>query len=187
MLGGFLHICTYTCTIYCGLWPPDNTSCIFLTWYQSSRFSSTPHAATPCKIRRLLNSRRLPLRRPALRLEAELLASFTRAKSASTGRLRSEIGVQAIALPIARSGCSPDRGCCCAWRCCTCCRRGLSRRHGSDRIGHDRPQSATIGHLLPRIGKSPGHCLRPPSSVPPRYQPGSAPRIGFCSSGGCSA
>jgi hypothetical protein len=35
MLGGFLHICTCTCTIYCGLWPPDNTSCIFLTWYQS--------------------------------------------------------------------------------------------------------------------------------------------------------
>jgi hypothetical protein len=38
MLGGFLHICTCTCTIYCGLWPPDNTSCIFLTWYQSYRF-----------------------------------------------------------------------------------------------------------------------------------------------------
>jgi hypothetical protein len=37
---GFLHICTCTCTIYCGLWPPDNTSCIFLTWYQSTRFSS---------------------------------------------------------------------------------------------------------------------------------------------------
>jgi hypothetical protein len=35
MLGAFLHICTCTCTIYCGLWPPDNTSCIFLTWYQS--------------------------------------------------------------------------------------------------------------------------------------------------------
>jgi hypothetical protein len=35
MLGGFLHICICTCTIYCGLWPPDNTSCIFLTWYQS--------------------------------------------------------------------------------------------------------------------------------------------------------
>jgi hypothetical protein len=38
MLGGFLHICTCTCTIYCGLWPPDNTSCIFLTWYQSYMF-----------------------------------------------------------------------------------------------------------------------------------------------------
>jgi hypothetical protein len=35
MLGGFLHICTCTCTIYCGLWPPDNTSCTFITWYQS--------------------------------------------------------------------------------------------------------------------------------------------------------
>jgi hypothetical protein len=35
MLGGFLHICIYTCTIYCVLWPSDNTSCIFLTWYQS--------------------------------------------------------------------------------------------------------------------------------------------------------
>jgi hypothetical protein len=35
MLGGFLHICTCTSTIYCGLWPLDNTSCIFLTWYQS--------------------------------------------------------------------------------------------------------------------------------------------------------
>jgi hypothetical protein len=40
ILGGFLHICTCTCTIYCGLWPPDNTSCIFLTWYQSYRFFS---------------------------------------------------------------------------------------------------------------------------------------------------
>jgi hypothetical protein len=35
MLGGYLHICTCTCTIYCGLWPPDNTSCTFITWYQS--------------------------------------------------------------------------------------------------------------------------------------------------------
>jgi hypothetical protein len=35
MLGGFLHICTCTCTIYCDLWTPDNTCCIFLTWYQS--------------------------------------------------------------------------------------------------------------------------------------------------------
>jgi hypothetical protein len=35
MLGSFLHICTCTCTIYCGLWPPDNTSCYCLTWYQS--------------------------------------------------------------------------------------------------------------------------------------------------------
>jgi hypothetical protein len=38
MLGGFLHICICTCTIYCGLWPADNTSCIFLTWYQGYRF-----------------------------------------------------------------------------------------------------------------------------------------------------
>jgi hypothetical protein len=38
MLGGFLHICTYTCTIYCGLWPPNNTGCIFLTWYQGYMF-----------------------------------------------------------------------------------------------------------------------------------------------------
>jgi hypothetical protein len=49
MLGGFLHICTCTCTIYCGIWPPDNTSCIFPTWYQSSRLAPLPHAATPCK------------------------------------------------------------------------------------------------------------------------------------------
>jgi hypothetical protein len=35
MLGGFLHICTCTCTIYYGLWPLDNTTCLFLTWYQS--------------------------------------------------------------------------------------------------------------------------------------------------------
>jgi hypothetical protein len=35
MLGSFLHICTCTCTIYYGLWPPDNTSCTFITWYQS--------------------------------------------------------------------------------------------------------------------------------------------------------
>jgi hypothetical protein len=44
MLGGFLHICTYTCTIYCGLWPPDNTSCIFLTWYQSPGRVPPSHA-----------------------------------------------------------------------------------------------------------------------------------------------
>jgi hypothetical protein len=35
MLGAFLHICTCTYTIYCGLWPPGNTGCIILTWYQS--------------------------------------------------------------------------------------------------------------------------------------------------------
>jgi hypothetical protein len=46
MLGGFLHICTCTCTIYCGLWPPDNTSCLFLTWYQSPGLGHPPHAAT---------------------------------------------------------------------------------------------------------------------------------------------
>jgi hypothetical protein len=35
MLGSFQHICTCTCTIYCGIWPPDNISCTFITWYQS--------------------------------------------------------------------------------------------------------------------------------------------------------
>jgi hypothetical protein len=44
LLGGFLHIYTCTCTIYCGLWPPDNVSCLFLTWYQSIGFFSIPHA-----------------------------------------------------------------------------------------------------------------------------------------------
>jgi hypothetical protein len=26
-------------TIYCGLWPPGNTTCLFLTWYQSNRLA----------------------------------------------------------------------------------------------------------------------------------------------------
>jgi hypothetical protein len=40
---GFLHILhIYTCT-YTGIWPPGNTSCIFLTWYQSYSFFF-PHA-----------------------------------------------------------------------------------------------------------------------------------------------
>jgi hypothetical protein len=42
MLGAFLHICTCTCTIYCGLWPLDNTTCLFPTWYQSG-FSRDRH------------------------------------------------------------------------------------------------------------------------------------------------
>jgi hypothetical protein len=55
MLGGFLHICTCNCTIYCGLWLPDNTSCTFITRYQSpglglifwTRNSSVTPAAAP--------------------------------------------------------------------------------------------------------------------------------------------
>jgi hypothetical protein len=40
LLGGFLHI--YALYIYyiCGLWPPDNISCIFMTWYQSPGYGS---------------------------------------------------------------------------------------------------------------------------------------------------
>jgi hypothetical protein len=38
MLGGFLHICTCTYTIYCGLWPPGNTTCLFLTFSMCSRW-----------------------------------------------------------------------------------------------------------------------------------------------------
>jgi hypothetical protein len=40
LLGGFLHICVLYIYYICGLWPPDNVSCLFLTWYQSpgSRF-----------------------------------------------------------------------------------------------------------------------------------------------------
>jgi hypothetical protein len=37
MLGGFLHICTCTYTIYCGLWPPDNTSRIFINMVSEPR------------------------------------------------------------------------------------------------------------------------------------------------------
>jgi hypothetical protein len=32
-------------TIYCSLWPPGNTTCLFLTWYQSARFRSSPLVA----------------------------------------------------------------------------------------------------------------------------------------------
>jgi hypothetical protein len=38
LLGGFLHICAMYIYYICGLWPPDNVSCIFLTWYQSIGF-----------------------------------------------------------------------------------------------------------------------------------------------------
>jgi hypothetical protein len=43
MLGGFLHICALYMYYICGLWPPDNVSCLFLTWYQCYRFFF-PHA-----------------------------------------------------------------------------------------------------------------------------------------------
>jgi hypothetical protein len=32
-------------TIYCSLWPPGNTTCLFLTWYQSDRFAPLLAAA----------------------------------------------------------------------------------------------------------------------------------------------
>jgi hypothetical protein len=32
-------------TTYCGLWPPGNTTYLFLTWYQSVRFRSSPLVA----------------------------------------------------------------------------------------------------------------------------------------------
>jgi hypothetical protein len=39
----------YLCPIHvlyiCGLWPPDNASCLFITWYQSPGLGH-PHAAT---------------------------------------------------------------------------------------------------------------------------------------------
>jgi hypothetical protein len=44
LLGGFLHICVMYMYYICGLWPPDNVSCLFLTWYQSICFISLPHA-----------------------------------------------------------------------------------------------------------------------------------------------
>jgi hypothetical protein len=41
LLGGFLHILTCRCNYM--LWPlaPGNTTCLFLTWYQSNRFCSS--------------------------------------------------------------------------------------------------------------------------------------------------
>jgi hypothetical protein len=33
LLGGFLHICALYIYYICGLWPSDNASCLFLTWY----------------------------------------------------------------------------------------------------------------------------------------------------------
>jgi hypothetical protein len=45
----FSHLLGVSCifspvhvTICCGLWPPGNTTCLFLSWYQSTRFSSSP-------------------------------------------------------------------------------------------------------------------------------------------------
>jgi hypothetical protein len=80
MLGGFLHICTGTCTIYCGLWPPDNTSCIFLTWYQSLGLSFFWHAQLVLDHRRSFFPRRRPPRPPA--------AASGRRLSLAAGELR---------------------------------------------------------------------------------------------------
>jgi hypothetical protein len=44
----------------CGLWPPDNVSCIFLTWYQSKVFFSG-RATRPLTGRRRSPSNRPPL------------------------------------------------------------------------------------------------------------------------------
>jgi hypothetical protein len=38
----------------CGLWPPDNVSCLFLTWYQSPGLGHPPHAATRALIQNFL-------------------------------------------------------------------------------------------------------------------------------------
>jgi hypothetical protein len=46
LLGGFLHICTMYMYYICGLWPPDNVGCLFITWYQSPGLGHPPHAAT---------------------------------------------------------------------------------------------------------------------------------------------
>jgi hypothetical protein len=45
LLGGFLHNLTCTCNYM--LWPlaPGNTTCLFLTWYQSARFRSSPRSS----------------------------------------------------------------------------------------------------------------------------------------------
>jgi hypothetical protein len=51
LLGGFLHIYTTYMYYICGLWPPDNVSCIFLTWYQSPVLGHPLHAATRAPIR----------------------------------------------------------------------------------------------------------------------------------------
>jgi hypothetical protein len=69
----YLHLCT----IYCGLWPPGNISCIFLTWYQSiGFFFSLPHAqlvlnfrSSFCPDRRRpspIRRRSAPISRPCL-------------------------------------------------------------------------------------------------------------------------
>jgi hypothetical protein len=46
LLGGFLHICAMYMYYICGLWPPDNVGCLFITWYQSPGLGHPPHAAT---------------------------------------------------------------------------------------------------------------------------------------------
>jgi hypothetical protein len=102
-------------TICCGLWPPGNTTCLFLTWYQSARFRSSPcsrrrrpprpSAAAPGRRRRLSLAvgelRPLsPLDRPWSRRPDRprspgprpvpgLVPSRSRSASISGGRLRS--------------------------------------------------------------------------------------------------
>jgi hypothetical protein len=98
MLGGFLYICICTCTIYCGLWPPDNTSCIFLTWYQSiGFFFSLPHA-------QLVLNFRSSLFRPDRRRPSPI-----RRWSSPIRRRPSPIGIPVGLLALARSAASPDR------------------------------------------------------------------------------
>ena len=66
MLGGFLYICSCTCTIYCDLWPLVIQASITLTWYQSRRvfFSSQPQPPPALASCRRARSPPLPLPRP---------------------------------------------------------------------------------------------------------------------------
>jgi hypothetical protein len=106
MLGGFLHICTCTCNIYCGLWPPDNTSCTFITWYQSPGLGLIfLDAQLVCN-----SGRRRPVPPVASHLRGALCALALCSPPRSPQRSAARIGLQLETAPRAPRPHRPRRG-----------------------------------------------------------------------------
>jgi hypothetical protein len=118
LLGGSCIFSLVHVTICSDLWPSGNTTCLFLTWYQSNRFNSSPllaaAAAAPGRRRRLsLAAGELLLRpaRPALLDLLDLLrhriARFRPSSSSAAGYRRPVprhlpgLGIAAKQHPIA--------------------------------------------------------------------------------------
>jgi hypothetical protein len=117
MLGGFLHICTCTCTIYCGLWPSDNTTSLFLTWYQSGfsardrRRQLAPatiagsHSGCPCRLFvELLSGSTVTCRAARSRTAAygSSISVLSRSKSSSSRPVRADRPVSTRSWRLSR-------------------------------------------------------------------------------------